>query len=141
MLECFAYMANGRAVFFGTACLALLAATGCGKNDLMSGQGTVNYQGKPLDHGRVGFHPGAGRPSFGEIHDGKFLLTTHKPNDGVAVGKYRVTVHCDVPANPTDAFSDRVSLIPARYQKPETSGLTAEVKSGEANDFQFELTK
>jgi hypothetical protein len=32
------------------------------------------------------------------------------------------------------------SVLPARYANPATSPLTATVKDGEANDFQFDLT-
>jgi hypothetical protein len=121
-------------------CLAAVAFTGCGTNDLVPVGGTVQYHGKPLDHGRVAFYPQDGRQAFGEIRDGHFTLTSYRPGDGAAVGTHRVTIHCDVPADPKDPFSDRVSLIPKRYLKPETSGLTAEVKPAGNNEFSFELT-
>ncbi len=123
------------------AVLAFVTAVGCGSNDLAGVRGSVSYRGKPLEHGRVGFHPEEGRPAFGDIaSDGTFTLTTLSPNDGASIGNHRVTIHSDRPADPDDAFSDRIALIPTRYQKPETSGLTAEVKAGVTNTFRFELT-
>ncbi|MDZ7619607.1 MAG: hypothetical protein U1E05_21620 [Patescibacteria group bacterium] len=119
----------------------MMAATvGCGARDVAHVKGSVSYQQQPLGHGRVVFHPEAGRPAFGEIGpDGTFTLTTRDPRDGALVGNHRVTVHCDQASDPTDAFSDRDSLVPARYQKPETSGLTAQVEPG-TNTFHFELS-
>jgi len=130
---------------FSACCLllgAFLAAvlTGCGSSGIAPVRGTVEYQGKPLEQGRVGFHPENGRPAFGDLKDGQFTLTTLEPGDGAVVGLHRVTVHSDEPSDPNDAFSDRISLIPDRYTKPDTSGLTAEVKPGGNNEFQFTLT-
>lgn len=123
------------------AVLAFVTAIGCGSSDLAAVRGSVSYRGKPLEHGRVGFHPEEGRPAFGDIgRDGTFTLTTLSPNDGASIGNHRVTIHSDRPADPDDAFSDRISLIPARYQKAETSDLTAEVKARGTNTFHFELT-
>jgi hypothetical protein len=119
---------------------AAVVLFGCGRADLARVEGTVSYRGKPLEQGRVGFHPAEGRPAFGDVRQGAFTLTTYEPGDGALIGLHRVTVHSDVPADPNDAFSDRVALIPTRYAKPETSGLTAEVKPGAANLFRFDLT-
>ncbi len=133
--------AVGKTVMSSFALALLLGAVGCGSGDLSRVEGSVSYQGRPLEHGRIAFHPDQGRPAFGDIKpDGTFTLTTLLPNDGASIGTHRVTVHCDRPADPDDAFSDRISLIPTRYQKPETSDLTVEVKARGANTFHFELT-
>ena len=134
------YKTNAEVSVFLVAFVLISAMCGCGSSELAKVRGSVHYRGKPLEHGRIGFHPQTGRPAFGDIHNGKFTLATYTPSDGAVAGAHRVTVHCDVPKDPGDAFSDRVSLIPGRYQKLETSGLTVEVKAGVANDFDFELT-
>ncbi len=134
----FRVVRNG--LFLSATAMVLAAISGCGSSDVAEVEGTVSYRSKPLEYGRVVFHPETGRPSFGEIGaDGAFILTSRTPADGARIGSHRVTIHCDKASNPADAFSDRVSLIPARYQVPETSGLTADVKPG-ANTFHFELT-
>ena len=134
----FRVVRNG--LFLSATAMVLAAISGCGSSEVGSVEGVVSYHDKPLEHGRVVFHPEAGRPAFGDIGaDGAFILTTRNPEDGALIGNHRVTIHCDKASNPADAFSDRVSLIPTRYQDPETSGLTAEVEAG-SNTFNFELT-
>lgn len=118
--------------------ILLSALTSCGGQSTASVEGTVTYRGEPLPAGRVVFHPQEGRPAFGDIHHGRFTLTTLEPRDGALLGVHRVSVSYDRPVDPDDAFSDRISLIPQRYTRPETSGLTAEVRPG-ANEFPFEL--
>lgn len=114
--------------------------TGCGSSDLTEVHGTVTYQGKPLPEGRIGFFPDEGRPAYGEIVGGRFELTSYEPGDGAPAGKHRVIVQADKATDPDDAFSDRIPLIPVRYFDPETTELTAEVKPGEDNVFNFQLT-
>jgi len=132
---------TARSGLFSSVAVVLLGViSGCGSSEVADVEGTVSYRDKPLEHGRVVFHPEIGRPAFGEIGtDGGFPLTTSDPEDGALIGNHRVTIHCDKASDPADAFSDRVSLIPARYQDPKSSGLTAEVKPGK-NAFYFELT-
>ena len=112
---------------------------GCGGHDTVRVHGTVTYNGEPLQQGRVGFYPEDGRPSFGEIRDGRFELTTFNPGDGALPGKHRVTIQSDKPADPNDAFSDRIPLIPQRYFKVGSSELTAEVEPLGDNKFEFAL--
>ena len=120
--------------------LVVVIFSGCGSNGVTKVEGTVKYQGIPLQHGRVGFIPQQGRPAFGDIEQGRFVLTTYEPGDGALPGHHRVTVQCDKPADPNDAFSDRIPTIPGRYFQPETSGLTADVEPGKTNHFDFQLT-
>jgi hypothetical protein len=62
----------------------------------------------------------------GEVRaDGVFHLTTYQFDDGAPPGKYAVTVFWGVPAKGGDGY-DRI-LVPERYLKPATSGLTAVV--------------
>lgn len=128
-----------RRLFAATLVTAAVLLPGCGGRDLTSVSGTVTYQGQPLEQGRVGFLPVNGRPSYGDIQDGQFKLSTYESGDGAASGSYRVLIQSDKLSDPADAFSNRISLIPNKYGDPETSGFTAEVKLGENNVFDFEL--
>lgn len=100
--------------------------------------------------------------------DGKFSLTTHVGSQadvkGAVPGQYQVTVSKHVPppsvseseykamaevvneiaesggmAAPDQQLPDTVELFPAKYSAAGQSELTAEVTSGQGNDFVFDL--
>lgn len=121
--------------------------------------GTVTYQGKPLAGAVVSFIPEkAGDRSAGGTTDesGRYQLTTFESSDGAIVGKYRVTVtkreaaaDVKVPEGLAGAAAEEMQeranavgkpLIPQKFFVPESSGLTAEVKSG-SNTFDFTLSE
>ena len=110
------------------ALLMILIVTlgGCG-GDLVSVEGEVTIDGKPLDKGNISFHPVAGGPvGNGTIQsDGSFTIRTGT-EAGLAPGEYRVTVVATGEApQPTPQNPEPLPqlLVPARYGKPETSGL------------------
>ncbi len=71
--------------------------------------------------------------------DGSFVLSTYTAGDGGPAGEYKVTVfHSKIPFEADTAPA--ASPLPEKYRNPETSGLTATVKSGK-NVFTFELKK
>ena len=138
--------------------LLLLAVTaiGCGDRgiDLPTAQvsGTVSYQGKPLEFGKVlFFHPSGHVASAKIAADGTFKLTAYQGQNNVAVECYDV----DRPGAAQDRtnqgagdFASRSrsimgrdkSLIPIRYRNYSKSGLTFEVKPGENDKAEFILT-
>lgn len=122
--------------------------------------GSVTYKGKPLEGATVVFHPRDGisesrRVAAGTTDTkGRFRLTTVKPGDGAVAGQFFVTVEkttvvdpgaVAVPPDEFGAFplgadpSTAKPLIPKKYFSPESSGLTAEVKSSGGNSFSFAL--
>jgi hypothetical protein len=131
--------------------VAVLAISGCnGVKTPPIGQvgGVVTLDGQPLTKGQVQFVPDSskgtkGRMAVGLIgSDGRFTLTAFKPGDGALVGFHKVVIICeeDMPAfDPKAPPPLPKSLIPVRYTDVNTSGFTAEVKSGEKNDFTFAL--
>lgn len=71
--------------------------------------------------------------------DGTFVLSTYLAGDGAPVNEYRVTVFYGAERlNPTTLKPG--NPIPEKFAKPETSGLSAEVKPGN-NSFSFSLKK
>jgi hypothetical protein len=124
-------------------------------------KGTIGFQPE---------EKGAARGASGEIVDGAYSLTTQTPGDGAFPGKYKVTVAAresadenaaaaelkamlakkgidpsKAPANLPPEFLVKAnkktkSLIPEKYAKAETSGLTAEVKAQSNSGTNFDLT-
>lgn len=129
--------------------------SGCGGGSGLKFQkvsGVVTFEGQPLTKGNVQFTPDSSKGTRGPMAtgaigpDGKFTLTTTNPGDGAQVGFYRVSVNCWEEGAPFDPNNPKPppppkSLIPERYADDSTSGLTAEVKAGAANEFTFELKK
>ena len=108
--------------------------------------GVVKINGRPLPVGRINFTPDRDKGNDGPVAvgaidaQGRFELQTDRDgdgSDGAAIGFHKVCII----ANRSDS-SDPLkvySLIPGKYNKPETSGLTAEVKAIEVNEITFEL--
>jgi hypothetical protein len=123
--------------------------------------GNVTYKGAPVASGNITFEPSnppvpAGRAATGTIKDGYYSLrTSGEGEDGALPGDYKVTIvasDLDIAAlaaktggqrhqgSPEDqaAAKSAKSLIPTKYNKSETSELTATVKES-SNTFNFEL--
>ena len=136
-------------------CVALFFPLFAGCSDkpkLAPVQGNVTLDGAPLKSGRITFESPGNRPATAKIVDGKIIeATTMEPNDGVPVGSHKVAISANeepgsaVSANPGDPIKPGAnymggkSIIPARYNNPETSQLTAEIKPGD-NGVEFKLT-
>lgn len=130
---------------------ATLVAVGlCGCNggpDLPPVQqvtGTVTLDGVPLTRGDIQFEPDAsagakGASAVGTIDDkGHYELTTAGVK-GAIIGHHIVTVTSRaVPRDETDTLPK--SLIPEKYSMPDQSGLKQEVKAGEPNVIDIQLT-
>ncbi len=121
---------------------------GCGSSgpEMASVHGKVTYNGQPVPKGTVSFQstaPEGGRNATGMINpDGTYTLQTENPGDGAQLGEYRVAISAR-----DDAILDYIPkkpvppkrLVPEKYENPDTSGLTATVKSG-SNEVDFPLS-
>lgn len=111
----------------------LIVAGGCKRNPrVVPVNGKVLYNGKPLPYGAVMFQPDKGQPAVGDLTaDGSFTLSSYGPNDGAVPGKHSVSVSCYEGHRPGKAGGgDSLGrlLIPLKYTRFGSSGLTAEVK-------------
>lgn len=127
--------------------VGVVLLAGCG-GDPMGRQavsGTVLFKGQPLDQGRIHFAPAGKGPteSGATIENGNFTI----PRDtGLVPGTYKVSVFSydqkgakvqseEIPGEPSNTqFKER---IPAKYNVQTT--LTAEVKKGGSNVFEFKI--
>lgn len=83
------------------------------------------------------FFPSSGPPAFGNTNDqGEFVLMTIRPGDGASIGTHRVAFG---KAEEGSSEKGEANSIPSRYASPDKSGVTADVKDGEANEFEFDL--
>lgn len=111
--------------------------------------GTVTYKGQPVEGATVTFLPQKpGEPGASGRTDasGKFGLTAFEPGDGAVPGSYLVTVVKTEAQGGGEVQEDSdapvvapKSVLPEKYNNPQGSGLTAEVKEGDPNQFTFEL--
>lgn len=130
--------------FFVLMVLSVIA-TGCGGGMPMGKvTGKVTFKGRPVGEGTVRFQPKLGPAAAGPLSsDGSYELTTKTPHDGTVVGSHTVTIQPLMPFN-MDMESRKIISkpkaipIPEKYRDPATSGLTAEVKSGQ-NEVNFEI--
>lgn len=126
-----------------TFLLALLA--GCGNSaGRQALQGSVTLDNAPLEQGTVRFIPvqGTNGPSAGgEIKKGEFSIAADK---GVLCGSFRVEITASRKTGQKvrDRFTGEMTelntqFLPPRYNS--NSELTAEVKNGGENRFEFAL--
>jgi hypothetical protein len=138
-----------RRVFLIGLCLGAVGLASCsngdGRKPTYSVAGKVLVNGKPAEHASVVFHPvgesGADvvKPRGKVKADGSFVLTTYDSNDGAPAGEYQVTVELWLSSGRGD--EGPTSRLPAKYAKPDSSGLTATVSAGPTELKTFELKK
>lgn len=119
-------------------------------------EGTVLWNGNPVEGATVGFSPKdpAGRSAFGVTDAaGKFKITTLDANDGIAPGEYLVSVKKQTsvregggvdPQNPRAGAvaPERIVIthyIPQVYADKATSGFSATIPPNGTKDLLFEL--
>jgi len=137
-------------------CLAgMICFWGCGRSHRSSTSnvtGRVTIDRQPVEEGRIVFESANQRPASGKIKDGKIIdMTTYTTGDGAPIGHHQVAIFISekaksaIVSNPGDHtdFDPRSmsgeSLIPARYNNPQSSGLSAEVTARGENHFEFDI--
>jgi hypothetical protein len=115
----------------------LSVVTGCG-NGHVSCSGTVKYStGEPVPEGMIFFST----PQLnytGTITNGTFEVGGLKEKDGLPLGQYNIPFMGSQTVEGTD---QSIPLFDSKYNNPETSGITVEVKGGTNNQFDFVVEK
>ncbi|HKB02618.1 MAG TPA: hypothetical protein VKD90_10385 [Gemmataceae bacterium] len=96
-------------------------------------KGKVSIDGKAVTNGSVGFFPvdpGRGDEQYG------FIDKNGQYSAALFPGKYRVAIE---PEGVRSGNAGRPSGVPAKFQKPDTSGLEAEIPSGGREGMDFIL--
>jgi len=126
-------------------CLLLFGCGGDDRPTLVPVEGEITLNGEPLDGASIAFFPDSGnqiqRGSKATSSSGKFTVGTYGKNDGIPVGKYKVTVvkkelMGELPEgyNAEDPESNAKPVkyqlvVPGKYGDPATSQLQVEVTS------------
>jgi hypothetical protein len=131
--------------------LAFLCLSCGGRKGLVPVRGRVLFDGKPVPHALVVFHPlrAAGpetvRPRGKVAGDGTFQLTTFDPHDGAPPGEYAVTVEWWLTqatrGSPEGSDLPPVNRLPARYSRAATSGLRATITDSGCELQPFHLSR
>jgi hypothetical protein len=132
--------------------LAMLSLfCGSDRKRLVPVKGRVLFNGKPVPHALVVFHPlqDAGphtiRPRGKVAEDGTFQLTTFDPHDGAPPGEYGVTVEWWLTQasknSPEGSDLPPANRLPARYSRVATSGLRATITDGVCELQPFQLSR
>ena len=111
--------------------VCLLLLVGCGKNVQVKGKVTFE-DGSPLTTGMVIFQAGSTQSKAPIEEDGSYVVGTLKADDGLPRGTYQVYITGAVEVSGISVtgamLAPPVELIDSKFTKPETSGLTVEVK-------------
>jgi hypothetical protein len=127
-------------------CLAC-SLLGCGSTgpEMARVNGKVTRHGKPLTQGTITFvstDDGRANASSAIGAEGAYDLKTNAPGDGVQPGEYRVVVSdvnaSEVLGSRPQAHAKSATALPSKYANPDTSNLSAVVKSGQ-NTIPFDL--
>ncbi|MDR2761528.1 MAG: hypothetical protein LBB88_02880 [Planctomycetaceae bacterium] len=109
----------------------------------LSGQVTYSDNNEPLEFGFVCF---VNEKNFarGTIREGGYYtIGSFTENDGLPHGEYRVYVEAKKPLGLKTPDADDVDYIPLvdlKFSRPETSGLTFDVKKSN-NKFDFQVER
>jgi hypothetical protein len=129
----------------GLVLVWLAACVGCGRG-LATVEGTVTFDGQPVDKGTIVFEPadGAGPTAGGTIENGEYQLAEEA---GVMPGEKTVRITAvrktgrqieeGPPAPPGKMVDEMESYIPDIYNQKST--LTCEVVAGQVNRHNFDL--
>lgn len=133
----------------------LLSFSACGGSsdapDLGMVKGTVTLDDQPVSGALVSFVPNSSKETTGPAStattdaSGNYSLTAPGNRSGAVIGFHRVAVQCpgvvgvnvSTPDGDSGSATDNCK-VPEKYNDPNRSGITAEVKAGE-NDVPIKL--
>ncbi len=131
---------------FCIAFLSLAALSGCAPGDgRFPVTGVVTMSGTPVEKGYIHFSDADGvSAAVGLIRNGQFEMRATAETVGMFPGTYGIRIESwkVEPGEllPSGGFAKGESLIDMKFTDPKTSGYTAEVKEGQKNHFEFEVT-
>ena len=120
--------------------ISALLLVGCsgGPEPTYPVHGVVTLDDQPLDGGTILFEL-AEPPDRGERYtargtidsEGRYQLSTFGENDGAVAGRHRVVVFAKIAVMRDTPYGSQKSVIPTKYQAPETTDLLYDVERGD----------
>lgn len=118
---------------------------GCGGGPVLDAEGTVTFDGQPLDSGSISFEPAGkqGREFGGVIQNGTYKV---KSNPGAVPGEAIVRIRGarktgkKIPAGspePKGTMVDEIVQLPKRYN--DDSNMKVSLEAGKVNKHDFQL--
>lgn len=121
----------------GTKCLVLLVICGCQRSSDVLVEGTVTYDGQPVEMGSISFVPSVAKEQTqgAAITNGNFTAL-------IRPGSKRVEIRASRPLkpdprDPPNMPPGREDFIPAKFNSAST--LTAEIFAANENKLRFDL--
>lgn len=131
---------------FPILAMFLMGCGGGGAGGTCPVEASATVNGQPCEDAIVYFHPvdeGVTPRAVGRVQsDGKILVTTYKPGDGLLPGRYKITVSWRQKVPGSDR--DGPEQLPAKYNdlNPAKSGIKEiEAVAGETVRFELKLQK
>ena len=123
---------------FGLLCLFFLAV-GCGKNCSLKGKVVFSDDQTPLESGTVCLVSDQGIARGSIDKNGYYVVGSVGARDGLPPGNYRIYLTDTALIEENPGGLPRITpRIDQKYAKPETSGLTVEVKSSTTYNIQVD---
>lgn len=130
---------SSRSLSFFSALIVATFFIGCGSTEfpVAPAKGVIaTAEGKPLPSGIITFTPVAsnsegrsGKPAYGNISNGEFVMSTYGQEDGAVVGQHKVTL--TEAWRPDEEHRDEKIPIPEKHRcelSPEST--TVEIVAG-----------
>src|SRR5262249_2087138 len=103
--------------------------------------GTITYQGKPLEKGKLQFVPKEAPAASATIENGRFTIQTFGDNDGAVPGKYQVGVIVTEEAPPKKkGFEPSIKyVVLEKMANPQTSNLEVTIPPGGSDQLKIDI--
>ena len=128
--------------YFMLVLVVLALMVGCGGKPGLRGKVVFSDDKSPVTQGIIVFEnesdKSVARGQLGQ--GGNYVVSSLKANDGLAPGRYRVYLECveTFKDNPSGGLPLIEYIVDRKYEKPETSGLSIEVKKSTTFDFEVD---
>ena len=121
--------------------LLLITIAGCGGKPNVKGKVVFSDDKTPVKQGIVIFENEKGIARGQIDENGTYTIGSEKATDGLQAGTYKVYLAGTEIFDSSGGFPKMEYVVDRKYDKPETSGLTVEVKKSRTYDLEIDRYK